>query len=218
MRKNSLLIGLTLFLAACGVDAYRKVRLELPSYSPVDLGKYREVVITNLLISKSPEGFDLDKEMGAYLKLELERKFKGKVSWQRISLENEEAFKKPDFWKTLGAGSKDVLFLTGKAQLTQETRKAILGKPAKRPFEEELASQRNIEERRIFTLESSLYMIKSETGEVLLSKDFKESKTYTNLQQRADFAFYELVQRVKAKLFRPILSEERIQDRYLLVK
>jgi hypothetical protein len=52
----------------------------------------------------------------------------------------------------------------------------------------------------------------------LLYRDFKETKTYAQPSQRTDFAFYDLAIRIKDKLFRRILEEGRIQERYLLLK
>ncbi len=219
MRKNSLAVAcLLLFLAACTSDAYRKLKVELPSYSPVKLEDFLEVVITPFLVAEQPQGIDVNKEIADYLKPELEKKFKGRVTLNQVSLESEEAFKKPEYWRALAAGSSKSLFLTGRASFTQETRKAILARPARSLQEESLSPRSGLDERRIFTLDVSLYLIKAETGEPLLQRDFKETKSYTNLNQRADFAFYDLIQRVKAKLFRLALGQERVQNRYLLTR
>jgi len=219
MRKNSWAVAcLVLFLAACRSDAYRKLRVELPAYSPVKLEDFLEVVITPFLVADQPQGIDLNKEIADYLKPELERKFKGRVTLRQVPLESEEAFKQPEYWRSLAAGSSKPLVVTGRVTLNQETRKAILTRPVRSLEEEPLSPQRSLDERRIFTLEISLYLIKAETGETLLQRDFKETKSYTNPNQRTDFAFYDLIQRVKAKLFRLILGEERIQDRYLLTR
>ncbi len=219
MKKNNCaLFWLLLFLASCaGGGAYRKITVELPAYSPLNLEQFKEVAITNFLVAKEPAGIDLNKEIADYFKQEFEKKFRGKVSSRHIPLESEDLFKKPDFWKSLSADSASLLYVTGKAQMSQETRKAILNSQ-KSPEDETLSPQKNISERNVFTLDISLYLIKGETGEILFGRDFKEIKTYTNPKQRADFAFNDLVQRVKTKLFRPILSEERIQHRYLLLK
>lgn len=219
MRKNRLTVAcLVLFLAACRSDAYRKLRIELPAFSPVKLEDFLEVVITPFLVTDQPQGIDLNKEIADYLKPELERKFKGRVTLRQVPLESEEAFKKQEYWQSLAAGLSKPLVITGRAALNQETRKAILSRPVRSLEQEPLSPQRSLDERRIFTLEVSLYLIKAETGETLLQRDFKETKSYTDPNQRTDFAFYDLIQRVKAKLFRLILGEERIQNRYLLAR
>lgn len=219
MRKNNfVLFWLLLFLISCaGRDAYRKIKVEIPSYSPLNLEQFNEVAVTNFIVTKEPAGIDLNKEISDYFKQEFEKKFQGKVSSRRIPLESEDLFKKPEFWKSLIADSGSILWVTGKAQLARETRKAILSKP-KSPQDDTLSSQKTIAERNVFSFDISLYLIKAETGEILWQRDFKETKTYANPKQRPDFAFHDLIHRVKTKLFRPILSEERTQDRYLLMK
>ena len=219
MRKNSpAVLSLLAVLAACGGgDTYRKIRVELPAYSSLHMDEFEQVVFGGFLVAKEPEGLDLNKEITEYFGPEFERKLHSQVTVQRLALESEELFRKPDFWKSLAPGPGRVLYVTGKAELTRETRKAILGR-TKPDAEDPLTRQRGIIERTLFSLNLHLYLIRGDSGEVVLDRDFKESKAYTNLKQRADFAFYELAQRVKTKLFRPILSEERMQERYLLLK
>ncbi len=219
MRKNSPgLLCLLALLAACGGgDAYRKIRVELPAYSSLHPDEFEQIVFSGFLVAGEPEGLDLNKQITEYFGSEFERKLHLRITVQRVALEGEEVFRKPDFWRSLAPGPGRALYVTGKAELTRETRKAILGR-TKADAEDPLAQQRGIVERTLFSLSLHLYLIRGDSGEVVLDRDFKESKAYTNLKQRADFAFYELAQRVKTKLFRPILSEERMQERYLLLK
>lgn len=219
MRKNSpTLLCLLVLLAACrGGDTYRKIRVELPAYSPLHPEQFEQAIFSGFLVAKEPDGLDLNKEIAEYFGPDFEKKLHFRVTVQRVALESEELFRKPDFWRSLAQGSGRVLYVTGKAELTRETRKAILGR-AKTDAEDPLAQQRGIAERTLFSLSLHLYLIRGDSGEVVLDRDFKETKAYTNPKQRADFAFYDLAQRVRAKLFRPILSEERMQERYLLLK
>jgi hypothetical protein len=219
MRKNSpVLLCLLSILAACrGGDTYRKIRVELPTYTLLHPEQFKQAVFSGFLVAKEPDGLDLNKEIVEYFAPEFERKLKVQVTVQQVALESEELFRKPDFWKSLTLGSGRVLYVTGKAELTRETRKAILGR-AKADADDPLAQQRGIAERTLFALSLHLYLIRGDSGEVVLDRDFKETKVYDNPKQKAEFAFYDLVQRVKTKLFRPILSEERMQERYLLLK
>jgi hypothetical protein len=219
MRKSSpVLLSLLAILAACGGgDIYRKIRVEIPAYSSLHPDEFEQVVFSGFLVAKEPEGLDLNKEISEYFGPEFERKLHFRVAVQRFALESEEVFRKPDFWRSLAPGPGRILYVTGKAEFARETRKAILGR-TKTDAEDPLAQQRGIVERTLFSLSLHLYLIRGDSGEVVLDRDFKESKAYTNLKQRADFAFYELAQRIKAKLFRPILGEERMQERYLLLK
>ena len=219
MKKNSLTLFVSaLLLAGCGGSVnYQKLRIEIPTYSSIQLDDFQELAVTTFLIPKETAGVDLNKEVTEYFITELARKFKGKVVAKSIALDNEAVFKQPEFWKTLSAGQGRLLFISGKANLEKETRKAVLSRPGN-PREAEFSPQRAIAERTVFTLEASIYMIRADTGEIVLSRDFKETRAYTNPKQRADFAFSDHVQRIKQKLFRPILSEERIEERYLLLK
>jgi hypothetical protein len=218
MRRNSAaLAAALLLLAGCGGDAYRKIKVDLPAYSPLKLEQYREVAVTNFLITKEFAGLDLNKELGAYFKQEFEKKFRGKVSSLPVSPDSQDVFQKPDFWKSQASSRSGLLLVTGAAQLSRETRKAVFDKDTD-PREAARSPQRGISERAIFTLDISLYLIAAETGEILMKKEYKETKTYATPKQRADFAFYDLAQRVRQKLFRPILTEEQTQDRYLLAK
>jgi hypothetical protein len=219
MRRNSpvLLFPLILLAACGGGDTYRKIRVELPAYSPLHPEQFEQAVFSGFLVGKEPEGLDLNEEISEYFGPEFERKLHFRVSMQPVALESEELFRKPDFWRSLKPESARVLYVTGKAELTREMRKAILNK-AKTDPEDPLARQKGIAERTLFSLSLHLYLIRGDSGEVVLDRDFKETKTYTNPKQRADFAFYDLAQRIKTKLFRPILSEERMQERYLLLK
>jgi hypothetical protein len=219
MRKSSRrLLWLLALLAACGRgDLYRKMKLEIPAYSPLRTEEFEHVVLSGFLVIKEPEGFDLEKEIVEYLGPEFEKRMGFRVTTQPIALESEELFRKPDFWKSLSGQPGRPLYVTGKAEFTKEIRKTVLGRP--KPSEDDTQPrQGGIAERTVFSLNLHVYLIRGDSGEVLLDRDFKETKAYDSPNQRADFAFYELVQRAKTKLFRPILSEERLQDRYLLLK
>lgn len=218
MKKNSLsLILLTLFLMSCTDHSYLKLRVEIPSAPPLPLDQYDEIVVTNFFLEKEVEGFDLSKNIKDYLKHELEFQYKGKISTEEIAPEQESLLKDAGFWKQNNADRQKALFITGKAQYSQETRKAILGKEKKR-FDDPFTEEKKWAERKIFTLQMDLYFIKAESGEVLLERSYKETSSYENQDQSLDFAFSDLMQRVKTKLFRNIFGMERIQERYLLAK
>jgi hypothetical protein len=59
-------------------------------------------------------------------------------------------------------------------------------------------------------------MIDAKTGEILYTRNFKQTKHYINPNQTAYFAFFDLIQIVKTKLFQAFLGEELLQERYLL--
>ncbi len=215
MRRSSLLPLMLLLplLTDCGGDAPRKLRVELPTYSVFHPEEFQDIVLTDFLIVGSPEGFDLNAELTSFFAPEFARKLGLPVVPQRVPVEDEAAFQKPDFWQALAPASPRRLFVTGRASLTRELRKAILGEV---PGEDPFTPERKVVERTLFSLSLRLLIIRGGTGEVLLDRDFKEVRTYSNPGQRTDFALYDLAMRIKGKLFRPLLSEERTQERYLL--
>jgi hypothetical protein len=216
MKRNNLsLLLLLLLLMSCGGDTYRKVRLELPTYSNLHPDEFQEVFLTDFLIVNAPEGFDLNQELADFFVPEIERRLGLPVNARRIRLESEESIRRPDFWQALAPGSPHRLYVTGKAELTREIRKSILGEV---PGEDPYTPQRKIAERTLFSLSLHLFLVQGDNGKVLLDRDFKETKTYTSPKQRTDFAFHDLALRIKTKLFRLISNEERIQERYLLLK
>jgi hypothetical protein len=214
VRKNSLLL-LVLLLASCGGGTTRKMKLEIPAYSAFHTEEFQEVVLTDFLIVSTPEGFDLNRELAAFFVPEFERKLGLPVAVPRVLPETEEAIRSPGFWQALAPGSPRRLCVAGKAELTREIRKSILGEV---PGEDPFSPQRKVAERTLFSLSLHLFLVRGDNGEVLLDRDFKETKTYDQSGQRTDFAFHDLAMRIKDKLFRGILNEEKIQERYLLLK
>ena len=191
------------------------MKLEIPNYSPVKLDQFKEIIITNFLQEQEMEGFNLNQELLDYFSYELSLQFKGKIASKNISLEKEGPFKIQDFWKNLAPDSKEALFFTGKAQFSQETRKALLERERTR-LEDSFSSDKTLAERKVFTLVLNVYLIKSETGEIIYEKEFKETKNYQNPKQAINFAFYDLMQNIKLKFLRNIQGAGGIQERYLI--
>ena len=216
MKKiNIVLIFAILFSISCTSDKYLKLRVEVPGKTSFNLDQYNEVVITNFLIKEETKDFNLNKELVDYFSFEIGQNFKGKVSIKEITFE-EEPFKNEAFWKNLLSDRKEAILFTGGVQYTEEIRKAIL-KTQKKRFEDPFVSkERRLAERRFYTLNLDLYLIDAKTGKALYKRNFKESQNFENPKQTAPFAFFELIQRVKAKFFRNMLGEASIQERYLI--
>lgn len=216
MKRNSalLLFSLILLAACSGGEAYRRIRVEIPTYSPLNLEKFETAAICGFLTGEKSPGIDLNKEISEYFRAEIQRKLNFQVRMQPVALESKEIFRNPEFWRSLAPGSDGVLYVTGTVQMTRETRKAVVDK-TQEDIEDPFDRQKGIAMRTIFSLSLHVYLISADNGEVVYDRDFQETKAYVNPNQRADFAFFELVQRAKAKLFRPIMSEARIQERYL---
>jgi len=216
MKKIKIVLVLTiLFSFSCASSDYWKLKIEVPGRTSFDLDQYNEVVITNFLIKEEAKDFNLNQELVDYFSFEIGQNFNGKVSIKEITFE-EEPFKNEAFWKNLLPARKKAILFTGGVQYTEEIRKAILQQQKDRfegPF---VSKKRSLAERRFYTLNLDLYIIDAKTGKALYKRNFKESKGFENPKQTAPFAFFELIQRVKAKFFRNLLGQTSIQERYLL--
>jgi hypothetical protein len=216
MKKIKIALVLTiLFSFSCASNEYWKLRIDVPRKIAFDLDQYNEVVITNFLIKEETKGFNLNQELVDYFSFEISQNTKGTVSIKEIIFE-EEPFKNEAFWKNLLPDRKKAILFTGGVQYTEEIRKAILRRQKERFEDPFVSKKRSLAERRFYTLNLDLYIIDAKTGKALYKRNFKESKGFKNPKQTAPFAFFELIQRVKAKFFRNLLGQTSIQERYLI--
>jgi len=216
MKKINIAFLLLIFLyLSCTSSNYWKLKIEAPGVESVSLDQFKEVIITNFLVEKETKDFNLNQELIDYFSIELGKHFEGKIISKEISWEKEEIIKKEDHWRNLLPESKKALYLTGKTKYTQEIRKAIL-EQARDRSQESLFYKKGLAQRKFFTLILHLYLIKAQTGEILYERNFKESKSYQNPKQTANFAFYDLMEIIRMKFFRNILGEQTIQQRYLI--
>jgi hypothetical protein len=219
MKKNSgLLIVIVLLLAACSIETTRKVKIEMPSVPEVRLDRSQEIIVTNFWQDKEIQDFGLNQNLAQYFQDELKRPFKGKLSTKTISWDNADLPKNKDFWKQAAGDAKNTLFLTGKVQFGQELRKALLANEKRTIDDGPFAKERTWAERRNYSLKLEIFLIQSDTGEVLFQREYQEQMNYANIKQSAEFAFFDLIQRIKPKLFRSLFGTDRVQERYLLSK
>lgn len=215
-NKLVLLVG-TIFFLSCSQSLHWKLKVEMPGESQIDLEKFERIVITDFLVKKETKDIDLNHEIRDYLNFELGQKLKGKVKLKSLPIENDKVFENQDFWKGLHTDAESTLIFTGTADYTEEVRKAIL-ETKKDRFEDPFPRSKKLAERRFYTLKLDLYLIDSQSGEILYRRNFKETKGYRNPNQTAYFAFFDLIQRVKVKLLRNILGDTKIEERYLISK
>lgn len=219
MRKSKLILAAACILQiACGSENARKVKLQIPGPSPINLAEYGEVVITNFRVEKETPDLEINKELVDVLESELGRGYKGKVALRTIAWDRDELLEDKAFWKELGAGSEKTLFLTGGVRYTQEVRKAMIDGDMKEidgPFK---PAHTGLAERRVFNLVLDLCLIRADSGEIVFRNEYKETRTFSNPNQPFSFAFYELLPRIRKKFFRTLLGEERGQERYLILK
>jgi hypothetical protein len=157
----------------------------------------------------------MNKELTDFFSAELDQGLEKKISSKKISFENEEMFQDQEFWQALFPDEKGTLLFTGILEYTQETRKSIRTLQ-KRQFETPFPEESRIDARKFYSLDLHIHIIDAQTGRTLYKRDFKESKTYNNPNQTPHFAFIDILQSVRDKLFRQLLGEEQIQQRYLI--
>ncbi|MBU4204433.1 MAG: hypothetical protein KJ727_03020 [Acidobacteria bacterium] len=216
MKKSSALLLLVslAFFSCTSMESY-KMRLEIPGETSVDIGKYTTVYLPDFLIIKAVEEFDINHELLDYFTFEIEKKIKKTVSTDFKAPEKEDRFKEPEFWKRGLKDDAPGLILTGSVEYVSEVRKALIGTDKQR-FEDPFPSESRLSERRFYILNIHLYLIDGETGQPIYDRKFKETKTDKNPNQTAYFAFFELIQRVRDKLFLEIKGGDRVQQRYLI--
>ncbi len=215
MKKNkAIFILLLFFFVSCSSVNYFKVNLEVPGKPVFDINQFDEIIVTDFFIKNETKDFDLNQELVNYFETHMKQNFKAKVSSRRVSLSDEELFKDKAFWKNIQPDSQETVLFTGTVDYLEEVRKAIvqIKKKADAAFQRDKA----IEERRFYTLTLVFYMIDAQTGEILYTKDFKETQGYRNPNQTAAFAFFDLADSVRSKFFSNVLGVVKIQQRYLI--
>lgn len=219
MRKNKvtfLVFGL-LLAAACASNEQWKLRIEVPGQIGLNLNAYDEVLVTSFLVKKDSGDFDLNKEIGDYFSYELGLKLDKETSYKEAALSGENIFDDPQYWKSFFPEHKEALLLTGSVSYEEEVRKALV-KQEKKRFEDPFPAEKALAKRTFYTLTLDLYMIDNQTGAIIHKKNFKETRSYQNPNQTAYFAFFDLIQDVRDKLFGTLLGGERVQQRYLITK
>lgn len=217
-KKINLVFLLALVLHfSCASLNYLKLDVELPGISTLSLDQFKEIIIGDFLVEKETAGFDINQELVDFFSAELSRHFKGKITTKDISWEEKDIFQQEDFWKTLLPDPEEVLILAGSVQYSEEIRKAILEEYSEET-EGFYPTEKGLAQRKFYTLTLNLCLIKAETGEMLYTRDFKESRGYKNPKQTANFAFFDLLETVRGKFFRNVLGEEKLGQRYLISK
>ena len=214
-RNNLALLSCLLLLLSCGTGEHLRVRIEMPRIKQVNLEKFDEIAITNFLVKEEAKDFDLNKELTDYFMIELDQKAKKNVSSVEVLLETEDTFQDKNFWQGRFPDKKRSLLFTGSLEYSEEIRKAIKA-AEKRRFDDPFPEESRIEERRFYALSLHLFLIDAQSGEAVYERTFKETKSYRNPNQTAYFAFYDMMLIIRDKLFRQILGEEQIQERYLI--
>jgi hypothetical protein len=203
---------------ACASEEARLVRVGLPGYTPLRVADIGAIYIADFRAEKPPADFNIGKELVDYLYVELSRKYEGKVFRAPVPAGKAGLAGDRDFWSGLPAEHGPGLFLTGTILYREEVRKAILETNRKEidgPFRQE---PKGLAERRLYTMTIGVSLIRSGTGEVVLSKEFVETATYPDSNVPVSYAFYELSPHFRQKFLQAVFGEERLQERYLFAR
>lgn len=148
-------------------------------------GRFAEIVVLDFEDQAPWPDFLTGMETAGYFALELASVFKGRIS--RWTAGDGDV-----------AGRDRAVVLKGSAALTKQMRKALRRRdpPIDGPFR---IAGGDLLEQSVYTLALSVTV--AAAGEVLLEREFKETRVYEDLEKPPDFALYELLDRVKAELF-----------------
>lgn len=191
------------------------VQEEKPGVPVFPPGLFNEIIVTDFRDDAPSPDFALGRELQGYLAAELGRPFKGKVSRMDLFRDGQAVSEDPAFWKQAAAGREKAVFLTGSAGLVGQTRKALNTKklPEDGPFN---LDHRGLIEQRCWILSVDLSVVSAAIGEILFKKSFREERVYTDLDKPAEFAFAELADRLRARLFPVLFGAPTTEERTLV--
>jgi len=201
--------------AACLPEPAVPVRVNMPGVSAFPAGLFREIIVANFREDEPSPELALGRELQSYLTAELDRSFDGPVSRVTVLWEDGASLDDPGFWKQLAADKERAVVLAGTVGLSGQVRKALHKKmvPLDGPFK---FDDRGFLEYLHYTLSIDLVVLSSETGESLFHKSFREEKDYTDIEKPGEFAFSELADRFRARLFPLFLGTSTPEERILL--
>ncbi|MCP2519277.1 hypothetical protein NLD30_02390 [SCandidatus Aminicenantes bacterium Aminicenantia_JdfR_composite] len=216
MIKKIKFLFILLFLSylSCQSVTQYKIKVEIPTPTKIDLSAYKGIIFTTFEINSEIKEIDFSKEIFNFFSPEIEREFKGEITFKEIKWDRENLIEDKDFWKKLSGDKNKKILFTGKLNFRRELRKALLEerRPLTSPFIE-----RKLASRLFFILNLNLYLIDSSNGEIIYQKEFKETKRYENINQKASYAFIDILEEIKNKLFREIISHKKREERYLIL-
>jgi hypothetical protein len=221
MRKNNrwMLIPLLILAAgACARDAAVRVRLDVPTAAAVKLGDYQAVLLPGFFQENEVKDFDVSAVLSRFLADELKPRFKGPVRETTIAWEGAEALKSPEFWKKAAGAEPRTLVLSGRVHYARESRKA-LQEAERRPLDDGPFQPADaMQSHRAYILKLEILLVDGATGRILFQKSEQDTVTTRNLKQTAEFAFYDILGRLRPRLLRAITGVEQVRERYLLAK
>lgn len=220
MKKSSVIfLGLIVSFLSCKTLTEYNVRIPSAEKQEVEISEKKNIFITDFHI-KDPEkiGFDLNEKIKNFFSSGFKPTFEAVIFSSSIPFEENNIFENKNFWKTSVPDKKEEsLFITGTSSFASEIRKSLRDTRGGR-FEDPFEPEKRLAVRKFYSLTLEVYYIQGETGEVVFQKKFEESKGYSNPNQTAEFAFYDLVQQVKQKMIPYLTGRGKLQERRLLIK
>ncbi|MFA9452549.1 MAG: hypothetical protein ACERK6_01430 [Candidatus Aminicenantaceae bacterium] len=207
---------LVLLTASCSSMDYFRLQLRIPRRADVRLADFDGIVVGDFLLKSEVEDFDINRELRDYLSTELSVELETQVDLLTAPLSDESVFEDRDFWKSLDLGKKRAVIFSGTVEYSDETRKALIHKKG-REQETPFPDRDYLKTQKFYSLNIQIHIIDSESGINLYHQEFKEQRSYSNPNQTAYFAFFDLAYQIKEKLFREIMGGNKIQDRYLII-
>jgi hypothetical protein len=195
----------------------RSVSFTVHTAAAVDLGAYSEIQVTEF--RQEQEG--PDPELAAWLTEQLTsqigRTFKGTVIRRAIDWNGAARLDDPGFWRGLGAGLGEGVFLSGKMRFSGTTEKALPvgGLVRDGPF---AAKNRGLQERRRFTLSLEPVLLSAATGTPVFRETYSDTQIYDGPGPADEVAFAALLDKVLPRFLAAILGADRSQSRYLLLR
>jgi len=215
-RAAALLAALLAAAAACAPTAPVDVRLSIPARSPFPPGSLKAILVTDFHDQAPLPDLETGHALGDQLESELARAARGTtVRIGRAPVPAGAGRDDAAAWKAAGGGEgPGAVFLAGTVSLAAKVLKAVdKTQPGDGPFD--LAGRGLVAKRR-WTFAADVRVISAATGETIYRRAFLEERDYTELDKPAEFAFHELSERFRAKLFQALLGTPTLETRTLL--
>jgi hypothetical protein len=191
-------------------------KIDIPAVPAVKLEGVEEIAIGDFLVDTPSKEFEIGPAVVGYLRDAMKPEFKGRLSTIPLAWTDASQADRPAAWAGVLAEPKGKLILTGRVQYVQDVRKALVSKDRRAIDDGPFTPEKPWSERKNYELKLDIFLLRADTGEIVLKKDFLESVIVENRRQTSEFAFYELLQRARTKLFRLLFGTVRNQERYLL--
>ncbi len=203
------LIFIVLSLISCSEPV--KVKIEIPVESAVKLSDYKEIFVTNFLMSDAPEDFPIGKEIANFIVNEFRASLSVTSYFKEIKFENgEKIFGDSNFWKNVVEEGKN-LIITGTANIKEEKRNVVQESSPYVAY-----PGRRIVPMKFFIFTIKIFLIDSPTGSIISSKTFKEEKGYEDQDATIERGFMDIMQRISNKYLKDLFQKKIEEDRYII--